>query len=168
MAQVTNVAARVAVLERLAASLEAGGAADPLRYAVRLEASIELGAGGDPARYGRSAYAALARLAVNAAWIAANIPPHELPETPWRRQCTGLAIIQHEVDEADETARFGSLLVDNVESVKARTCKIDRGIACRACKSNDVAITMRQTCSADEGMSGLALCRGCGARWTFR
>lgn len=141
---------------------------DLMRYVVRLEAEIDMRARGCLEKYGREAYAALSRLSRNAAWIVEHVSADEFLDHAWRHHCSGLPIIQQEVQQAEDAARFESLLAANVESVKELTSKIGHGIMCRECKSNDVAIMMRQTCSADEGMSGSALCRGCGARWTFR
>jgi DNA-directed RNA polymerase subunit M/transcription elongation factor TFIIS len=38
-------------------------------------------------------------------------------------------------------------------------------IQCGACKSNSVSVVLKQTRSADEGMTAFASCGNCGARW---
>lgn len=40
-----------------------------------------------------------------------------------------------------------------------------RGIKCRRCKSTTATIELKQTRSADEGMTSFGVCNTCGNRW---
>lgn len=52
--------------------------------------------------------------------------------------------------------------VANVDKLQAEGCGL---LICRSCKSSKVTTGLRQTRSADEGMSVFASCLDCNARW---
>ena len=135
-----------------------------MRYAVACEHALHVAAA-DAYDYSEQAFGAMSKLAANAAWIQRHVPATELPGRTWRELCTGLPVITHEQD-ADERARaFRCMLAQTVEQVRASTRDRSQSLVCGKCRSTDISVALRQTRSADEGMSGIATCRGCGARW---
>ena len=152
----TAVEARVPVLAELMRLV-------PGRYAVQAEQVMVVAAEGDPYAYSEMTSATIARLRANAAWISAHVPAGEVHERPWRELCTGLQVMADEEADKQRASDFRALLAQNVDSVRAVTK--GEAVVCRKCGSSEVAVVLRQTRSADEGMSGFASCRRCGKRW---
>lgn len=135
----------------------------PHEYAVRAEQAVAIAAEGDDYLYSELAFAVLSRLRANGQWIVDNVAPESVPSASWRELCTGLQVIEDEHADQQRTADFRALLAQNVDSVRAVTK--GESIVCRKCGSSEVAIVLRQTRSADEGMTGFGTCRKCGSRW---
>lgn len=134
-------------------------------YAVACEFSIYMEHIHDPYEYSLAMHDALSKLQSNGPWLVANVPPGDLSRSTWRLKCTGLEVMQKEMETAERAANFRSLLRQNVESVKASTKEGADTVKCNKCGSADVSILLRQTRSADEGMSSFATCQNCGSRW---
>jgi len=136
----------------------------PPAYAVQVEQALALAAGDDAYVYGELAYACMSRVRANGERIARDIPASQVHERPWRDLCVGLEVIADETAERQRAADFRALLAQNVDSVRSVTTS-GESVVCRKCRSTQVAVVLRQTRSADEGMSGFATCRSCGSRW---
>ena len=61
--------------------------------------------------------------------------------------------------------KFKLMLQDRFEDLQKATEGQDDLITCHKCKSSNVIYNMRQTRSADEGMSAFLCCLKCGANW---
>lgn len=141
--------------------------ADSLRaYAVDAEQSVYLANACDPASYGycEEVYDLLSKLSANGGHIVRTVAAAGVRAAPWRQLCAGLPVIREEEESALAAGRFNELLAQNVESVKTSAAHT-HSVVCSKCGSSDVAVMLRQTRSADEGMSSFANCRKCGARW---
>lgn len=156
---------RPALVRRAFELLEGVGANDAIAYAVELEHEVHVTHLGCPYEYRLAMLDVLSKLAANAEWLAANVPPTRFLETNWRVKCTGLRVTAAEQEAAHRSAEFRALLRQNVDSVRANTKEGTEIVKCNKCGSKDVSILLRQTRSADEGMSSFATCQGCGSRW---
>jgi DNA-directed RNA polymerase subunit M/transcription elongation factor TFIIS len=136
-----------------------------LDYAVRLEHEVYIDHIGDVYEYELAMYDGLSKLQANGPWIRANLTPEEMPAASWRQKSTGLEVMAIETETTGRAAAFRALLRQNVESVKASTREGTETVKCNKCGSIDVSILLRQTRSADEGMSSFATCQNCGSRW---
>jgi DNA-directed RNA polymerase subunit M/transcription elongation factor TFIIS len=153
----------VTIDRRLPVVIELARIVESKRYAIQAEQALLLAAEGDHYIYSEMAYAMIARLRANARWIVSNVPASEVHQRPWRELCTGMQVISDEEADKQRATDFRALLAQNVDSVRAVTK--GEAVVCRKCGSSEVAIVLRQTRSADEGMSGFASCRRCGKRW---
>lgn len=135
------------------------------RYAVDVEHEIHVANISDPYEYRLAMYDALSKLQANGEWLVKNVPASKIPTTSWRTKCTGLKVMAIETETAAQAAAFRDLLRQNVDSVRANTKTGTETVKCNKCGSTNVSILLRQTRSADEGMSSFATCQECGSRW---
>lgn len=153
----------VSVDARIPVLAELGRLVENERYAVQTEQAILIAAEGDRYVYSELAYATISRMRANGRWITDHVTAAEVHHRPWRELCTGLQVIADEEADKQRAFDFRALIAQNVDSVRAVTK--GEAVICRKCGSSEVAIVLRQTRSADEGMSGFASCRRCGKRW---
>ncbi len=136
-----------------------------LRYAVECEHEIHIAHLGNRYEYRLAMVDTLSKLAANGRWLVENVPASQLGAKHWRTKCTGLEVMATEETAASRARDFRDLLRQNVDSVRANTKEGTETVRCNKCGSRDVSILLRQTRSADEGMSSFATCQGCGSRW---
>ena len=58
-------------------------------------------------------------------------------------------------------------LLKKPEDVLGVKSAISGNVVCPKCKGSDTSYKLVQTRSADEGMTSICSCLGCGHRWTF-
>lgn len=94
-----------------------------------------------------------------------ELDPLQLVKTKTMDLLQGTMIhkISQQLENHEE--KFKLMLQDRFEDLQKATEGQDDLITCHKCKSSNVIYNMRQTRSADEGMSAFLCCLKCGANW---